>query len=1020
MEFNAFGRIWIFFKISKYQKHISHYVKIHTTESKIIIHLSQYPYEKYTDGAVPFALTQEGIANSIGKSRNYIAVVLGRMLNSEKKLVFSELRYVKGSKKRRVYFLTNYGMKKASELIEKIKNEKIRIILSDGSVVSVYGKDLNRYFKGKNALVQAILKMDESSTINMITDDLMENTPFIGREQYLKKLRIVMEDAKKGRARCVFISGIPGIGKTALAIKAGELAKNKGFLVVMGKCYQNMDIPYYPLIKAMAQNREFSGVHSRFLRFAGSNEKDKEYVEFRRKEVWHEIVQEFKKITSKKPVMIIVDDIQWAGESTLELIRYLCNHLQNEPLLLVATHRDDFKVEKTLEDFDKYSNFLKFHLEPMTVENTRALIINIYNRNLDENTLTTLEKITRGIPLFVKEVVNAMKKEGIREYSTPTNFESSIVQRISFLDSLSAEILKMSSVIGQRFSKDFLESLVGSEEIQDSLEKLVSEGYLKKQPGNIYEFVHPLVRSAIYKTVNNPRKIHCKIANIAEEIKKEHPSIGYIINIGHHYEMCGNYENAIKNYIEQANKYMEKYAYEDYINLLERAYSLSKAGTPQREEIAKKLAHIYVIRGEYDKGIEKYKALLEMRKNMGHIYFKIAQAYRLRGDFEKALYNIENGLANAENTCEKAHLLGEKLWILLKKGMIKDAENILTHLEKIKEADPQDECLALYLENKATLYHYMGKYKEARIALESAIKIRESMDPEENLASMLTNLGILIAQSGDVKNAIPYFLKSGEIDRKYGNTKGLAQTYSNLGIAYTKLGLFDEALHYFQEAVNIYTRIESMDSLAVAYFSMGNVYAYMGNFKDAVEHFFKGKEIFESLGDMWGLCYACQAIGDSYIYAGKYPDGMYWLTYALEIARKTENMDCMVESYISMALAFSYEENHIVAKSMLNMARSLSEKLHDPRILPKIHFTEGLIELKKGDYKAAETLFEEALDGFKKIRDRIHISISGCLKNMAEMRMGIKDISDEFNEYIKEIHRAGMKYWHRFCNGESF
>ncbi len=105
-----------------------------TAMDKLLVHLSRYPPKMYEDGLVPYEITQMGIAQSIGVTRNYAAVLIGRAMKMKNPLIFSETRRLKGvPTKRRVYFLTSHGLKKAKEIISKYENRKIIIISSDGS-----------------------------------------------------------------------------------------------------------------------------------------------------------------------------------------------------------------------------------------------------------------------------------------------------------------------------------------------------------------------------------------------------------------------------------------------------------------------------------------------------------------------------------------------------------------------------------------------------------------------------------------------------------------------------------------------------------------------------------------------------------------------------------------------------------------------------------------------------------------------------------------------------------------------
>ncbi len=1009
-------------------------MKSPSTKEKIILHLSRFPHSRYYGIPVPYEVTQEGIGEAVGTSRNYISVVLGRMERQDSDIIFSELRRVRGHKKRKVYFLTQRGFEVAESIISRYKEEKVRVILDEKEVISIPLSEISNYIEGNDPQITALLKMDGFGNIHL-RGHLPEGDSgiLVGRAEFLKRFKEILWKVKGERAlRCVTIRGTTGIGKTTLAIKMVNHASREGFVALLGRCYANMDFPYFPILSMFRSSPDLLRGHKRILRELQRKESiayDRDVMETKRNELWYKIAEEIRREARKRPLLFFIDDIQWADESTLALISHLCRSLEDSPIIFLFTLLDEGGDAK-IQNLDGIRVMEEFELDPLDREETRELLSSILGEEVSEDVAGEMWEITDGNPLFIVEAARRMEKDAntgeisLENMPIPSRLEALVLSRLLNLKSEEAEVLRVASVMGQMVPKDLLSRIVKVRNLDTILNGLVDKGFLTGPVAGAYTFTHPMIQRILYAHTSNRAEIHRRITVVAEEIRSGGKKIGESVNLGFHYERCGEIEKAVDYYIEGSECARKRYAYEDSIRMLERALELAEKGNmkKRKREILSKLAYLYMLRGMFEISVERYTELLKIvtGEEKAEIYLKIAQVQRQMGAFREEMMSIEMGLSlSPEISLTRLKLLSEKMWISLKSGDTEGAKRILDDMETIASMMKNDEASAVYMDNVATLHHYMGNVSGAMDALRKVIEIRERKGDIMGLSRLYTNMGILRAQSGNLRDAISYFLKSKEIDEKVGNLRGLSQTYMNVGVAYHKLGELQEALDYMSKARDTYRRIGSRDSLGIANINIGNVLMDMGQFERAEKSISAGVNLFGETGDMWGMCHGYRTMGDIKIYLKRYPEALCWIGKAINLAKETKNTGCLVESYLDLARIYAKTNEIHLAEAILDKLESEEIFEGDPYLQGEKLLVKGIIESRKGNHVEAAEAFGRAQEIFEKMGEVIPASISLCMAGREFIAMGNDKVGEgKKSMALEEFRMRGIEYWAEFCGRE--
>ncbi len=1018
-------------------------MKTPTTEEKILVHLSRFPHGAYERSAVPYEITQSGISEVIGVPRNYVAVVLGRMARAQKGYVFSETRRIRGfPKKRKVYFLTPAGMKEAKKIEEKWKNRKVLVAVNE-KIVEMKLSEIGNYVKCEDCVYFGIIRMDNEGIIEQKIKKELKESIFVGREKEIKKFREIVEQVEKGSGRCVFLSGEPGAGKTTLAMKFGDIVKEKGFVFLHGRGYPNLSYPYLP-IEEMLRDKEVQVKNRKkilsIIKKVGTlPEEGGESIEYQRIAIWHDLLDAMEKISSEKPIAIFLDDLQWIDPTSLNLLYFICTHIRNARILIIGAYRSAWKneiIESIRRNLHRDGILTEFEIHAMQFPEVKGMLTLMLGEEPPEYFVKEIKRITAGNPLFIVEILKKMMEDGIlniqeRKYpsdftklSVPKTIEDIINERVKKLTENARRILQISSVIGYNIPYALLKKVseLKETEILDSLDILIEENMLSPLSSSTFTFSHPLISMVVYQTMHPSVRMlyHRKIANGLEEIAKRNKEIESMVDLGYHYEMGGEPLKAVDYYFIKALKAEEIYAYEDSITMLERALSIAREiGDEERtKKIAIHMGDIYHRKGEYKKALDSYRIALENTADtemLKSLQLKMAIVHRESGNLKDALNSIEEGLSYKGKGIIEVKLLSEKIWLMMKMGKFEEAEKILKRMEEMADEIEDPRACALVMENKATIMYYNGKYEEAKEYLMKAISFQEKSNEKYYLSILYTNLGILLAQTGEMSKAVKYFDRSKRIEEVFNTRYGLAQVNTNLGIVHHKRGRLRKALNYFKKAQEIYEKIESYDSLAVTYLNIGNILTEQGYFEEALSYLNRAEEIFTHNSDLWGLCHVYTSISDILIYLRRFGEAKKYLEKCMEIGNEIKNTECLSESEI-LRLRLHLENGE---KELDTLAENLEKKEIEMKgeLRAKINYVLGTYYMATSRYEMAENKLKSAYSLYRSMGELANLAMVECLWAELLNKMGEKEKMIKMAERaLNFFQRENMGYWREKCD----
>jgi len=331
-------------------------------------------------------------------------------------------------------------------------------------------------------------------------------TPLFGRTRESEQLTAFL-DRTHGAARMLSVRGPAGIGKSALLDCAAAAARERGFLVLEGAAHpESGDVPFFPLRNALVRFLDSAPDQSLFdgreapwwaaetagvLRDAGTDEPAGSPAL-----ADESICRLFRQLSLETPVLLLLDDLQWADRSTLRLLRWMQRSLAGCDVLRIAAFRDDEGwLTPELAGLSERADSLE--LLPLNELDSRRLFASAlppgFQPPLDIST-ASIERAD-GNPLFLVHAARAVA-EGHTEHALDDGAAGVLRARFMALPPEVRDILSAAAILGLAFDPAALAELLGRplEGIATPLRQGIDARFIRAGDGVALRFAHPLAR----------------------------------------------------------------------------------------------------------------------------------------------------------------------------------------------------------------------------------------------------------------------------------------------------------------------------------------------------------------------------------------------------------------------------------------------------------------------------------------------------------------------------------------------
>ena len=328
-----------------------------------------------------------------------------------------------------------------------------------------------------------------------------ERTPFVGREQELADLRRLLDQALAGRGGLALIGGEPGLGKTRLAEEILEEASRRGFLALTGRCYEMEGAPpFMPVVEILQTAArvvppevfrealgDAAGEVARLLPelarlFPDIPPAVEMPPEQARLYLLNSLRDFFDRTSRRRPLILLLDDLHWADESSLLLLQHTAERLHDMPAVIVGTYRDveldvGRPLAKSLDWMVRHRLAHRVALRRMDRDGVAAMLAALAGQDPPGPLVEVIFSETEGNPFFVEEVFRHLSEEGrlldenggfraglrIDELDVPEGVRLVIGRRLQRLGEEARRALSAAAVIGRVFDYELVGPPTASE-----------------------------------------------------------------------------------------------------------------------------------------------------------------------------------------------------------------------------------------------------------------------------------------------------------------------------------------------------------------------------------------------------------------------------------------------------------------------------------------------------------------------------------------------------------------------------
>ncbi|MEV2274530.1 BTAD domain-containing putative transcriptional regulator [Nocardiopsis sp. NPDC049922] len=405
---------------------------------------------------------------------------------------------------------------------------------------------------------------------------------FVGREAELERLTMAAEGAAaRGVFGLALVSGDPGEGKTTLAEATAARLAERGWTVAWGRCPEQEGAPgHWPWTQVLA-SLEKAGhptppEASPSLPDTDTGPVPPEAMSARRFRAHRAAADHLAEVARAAPLLIVLDDLQWAGEETLALLASLGGEGIAAPVVVVAAYRANEIGAPLAEALGRLARAepTRVYLGGLDTAAVGEMVRETVGGRVDADIVRVVRRRSGGNPFYVGELARLLRDEGIGALeSVPAGVRHVIRLRTARLPEADQEVLRRAAVIGREVDLDVLSALAGEDEALHAVESAQREGLMVDDGPARVRFAHDLVRDALRDETAGVRRarLHARIAEAVERLRPHDVAV-----LAHHYLRAGTGDTA-----DKAVRYARAAA-----ERAERAFAPHEAARMWREALA--------------------------------------------------------------------------------------------------------------------------------------------------------------------------------------------------------------------------------------------------------------------------------------------------------------------------------------------------------------------------------------------------------------------------------------------------
>lgn len=806
-------------------------------------------------------------------------------------------------------------------------------------------------------------EIEATAIANQIVAEHILQGELIGRADEIKKMQRAYAFVREGQQRVLFVNGEAGIGKTRLAREFSTWMEGQGATVLWGNCYEMSGaLPYQPIIDMLAGHIRNSS-SEQLGSLLGNSAVDLAKIipelriklpdlssfeplgpEVERRNLYNAIAGYFNSIASQRPLLLILDDLQWTDTATMQILNYLLLQSESQkwgffPVFLLLYRADEVHethlLRSLLSSQLRTGHAEEIRLKRLKKDEVQQLLTQMAGHTVSVPFCEQIYKHTEGNPFFIGESIRALIEEGkltkvgdrwqrtvaIEELGLPQSVRLLIERRLAHLSPECRVTLAYAAVLGRQFNSTLLclARNLSEDTIAEHIDDAIRIQILIVLDGNPHEagkehgdsqdadliFTHDKIREVLALWLN-PLRRRTAHRQIAQAIETRYRSRleSFYSKLAYHYQMAEETDKAVGYLLNAADKATTVYAFVEAASLMEKAVELllGEENRSQRAEFLRKLSvDIYLYIGKPEKAIKAGIAACTLWQELGdpikeaESRLDVSFSFHWMGRETEALDYIKRALSCLAIVPQERRLLAKAhvQWGL----SATVSGNIPEALEQLKLADElhaqigaNDPFIAVVsLWARSWCAFASGTLQEMLdYALQSAELCRAiRMFAWEPMMTYSAAWALMLM--GRLEEGAQIARETLEKAQRH-NAVG-AQGWANLVLSFVSVhqGQWDDAEHFANEAAAIAEMMSETDLLARVFWGRSNCAGWQGDWEGAIAHSLEALRISRRDGEVSLVYpYLLFQAAKSYFHAGRIESAQQYLDQMMQFVQHNQ------------------------------------------------------------------------------------------------------------------------------------
>jgi DNA-binding SARP family transcriptional activator len=410
-----------------------------------------------------------------------------------------------------------------------------------------------------------------------------ERFPFVGRTREIERLSEAWMRACERHGGAVFVGGEAGIGKSRLVLEFMRSIEDEGARVLFGATGAPESFPYQSLVESLRAGLPlvaaldlagiwFAALSSilpelpqRLAPLPPLPTVDAQQQLLRLREA---LSRTFAALAKPRPLLVVLEDLHWASEATLDALTFLARRAAGSRILLLATFRsDEASARHPLRRLQREAEFEGFATTLLLEPLDRVAVTEIVESSASDQDAADLCSRSNGNPLFLTQLLAS--PAGASADQVPPTIASLVGARVAALSPLARAVAEIAALAGQRFSTAIVREVAGwnDAEVSAAVDELLEHRIVRESTGRGifgYAFAHQLVHQAVGE-LSDPERFRDRSRRMARAITDLYPERADELasEIARHFENGGMPIEAAARYLVAAKRALDLGALDD-------------------------------------------------------------------------------------------------------------------------------------------------------------------------------------------------------------------------------------------------------------------------------------------------------------------------------------------------------------------------------------------------------------------------------------------------------------------------